>query len=342
MRAVIFPVPGEYEIVERETPAPQEWYVLVRVEACGVCGIDAQLFRGNLPARFPLIPGHEFAGVIEQAGQAVASLRPGDRVVVDPNGSCGSCRPCQRGLMHLCRNLVAFGLTADGGFSTHCSVPARQAYKMPPNLSFEVGAMTEPVACCVHGIERAQVRPGEVVVLLGAGLIGLVMLQLALLRGASVAIVSEPSAEKRELAARFGAAVIVDPLHESLEDAVKRATDGYGADVVIDCAGGPETSQQALGLPGEGGRVLLFGLSPPEAEVSIRPYDMYAREITVTGSFINPFTQGTALALLASGRVRVKEIVSHRLALDELPRALELLETRQARKIIMEPQRSSG
>jgi 2-desacetyl-2-hydroxyethyl bacteriochlorophyllide A dehydrogenase len=342
MRAALFPTPGEVSIVERETPVPTEGHALVRVEASGVCGTDLHIFQGEFPAQFPIIPGHEFAGVVEQVGQRVSALRPGDRVVIDPNLNCGTCRPCQRGLTHLCQNLVAIGVTLDGGFSTHCSVPARQLYKMPPQMSFEVGAMAEPVACCVHGIERAQVRPGEVAVLLGAGLIGLVMLQLALLRGAASVIVSEPDAAKRELAMALGASAAVDPGSEDPMEAVRKATGGSGADVVIDCVGGRETAQQALGLPGEGGRVLLFGVAPPDAEVTIKPYDIYAREIVITGSFINPFTHGAALALLASGRVRVSEIISHRMTLGQVPEALGMLGARQARKIIVEPQRAEG
>ena len=340
MRAAIFPTPEVCEIVERETPTPAEHQVLIAVQACGVCGTDVHIFRGEFPARFPLIAGHEFAGVVEHVGQGVASLRPGDRVVVDPNQYCGLCRPCQRGLTHLCRNLVASGVTVDGGFATHCSVPARQCYKLPAEMPFPMAAMTEPVACCVHGIERAQIRPGDVVVTIGAGLIGLVMLQLALMRGASAAVVSDPAPEKRALATTFGAARVVDPRKEDLAQAVMEVTKESGADVVIDCVGGVETSQQALGLAGEGGRVLLFGVAPQNAQMTVEPYAIYAREITITGSFINPFTHGAALALLAAGKVKVSEIISHRLTLDELPRAIEMLEAHQASKIVIEPQRS--
>jgi 2-desacetyl-2-hydroxyethyl bacteriochlorophyllide A dehydrogenase len=338
MRAVIFPNPGDLQVVERETPSALEGHVVVRVEACGVCGTDLHIYQGEFPARFPLIPGHEFAGVVGEAGQGVASLRPGDRVVIDPNLNCGTCRPCQRGLTHLCRNLIAFGVTNDGGFATHCALPARQCYKLPADMPFDIAAMTEPVSCCVHGIDRAQVRPGETVVIIGAGLIGLIMLQLALLRGASLVIVSEPDAQKREVARSFGAAVTVDPASEDLSTVVMKATNG-GADVVIDCVGGAITAQQAMDLTSEGARVLLFGVAAPDETIQIKPYELFSREISVTGSFINPFTHSSALALLASGRVRVSEIISHRLSLDEIPKAIELLASRQARKIIIEPQR---
>jgi len=338
MRAAVFPSPGVCEILERETPNASEGHVLIRVEACGLCGTDLHIFRGQFPASFPLTAGHEFAGVVEEAGPGVGSLRPGDRVVVDPNIQCGVCRACQRGLVHLCRALSSYGVSADGGFATHCVVLARQAYKIPRAMPFPVAALTEPVACCVHGIERAQIRPGDTVALIGAGLIGLVLLQLALLQGAAVTIVSEPSVEKRETAEKLGASLVVDPNAEDLVSAVMRATGGAGADVVIECVGGERTAQQAVELAGDGGRVLLFGVAPESARIAVKPYDVYRREITITGSFTNPFTHASALSLLAAGRVRVEEIISHHLPLDRLPEAIETLEAGRARKIIIEPQ----
>ena len=147
MQAAVFSAPGECEIVERDTPLPEEGQVAVQVEACGVCGTDVHIFQGEFPARFPIVAGHEFAGVVRSAGKGVGALRPGDRVVIDPNVSCGSCRPCRRGLTHLCRNLQAYGVTEDGGFATHCCLPARQCHKLPSDLPFDVAAMTEPLAC---------------------------------------------------------------------------------------------------------------------------------------------------------------------------------------------------
>lgn len=338
MRAAVFPRPEACEVMEREDLLPGEGEVVVRVEACGVCGTDAHIYRGEFPARFPLVAGHEFAGVVERTGPGVASLRVGDQVVVDPNVSCGVCRPCRRGLVHLCRDLFAYGVTADGGFATHCLLPARQCYRFPAHLPFPVAAMAEPVACCVHGIERAGIRPGEVVVLIGAGMIGLILLQLALLQGAAFTIVSEFAELKRTLAAGLGAARVVDPQREDLAQVVHKVTEGVGADVVIDCVGGATTAQQALELVGEGGRVLLFGVAPESDQVALRPYDVYRREITLTGSFTNPFTHASALGLLASGRVQVADMISHEMGLDEVQQAVHLLESRQATKIVIRPQ----
>jgi len=339
MRAAVFPAPEVCEIVEREAPLPAEGQALVRVEACGVCGTDAHIYRGRFPARFPVIAGHEFAGVIEQTGPGVRSLRSGDPVAIDPNIYCGACRPCRGGLTHLCRDLSAIGVTQDGGFATHCLVPAAQAHTLPGEMPFRVAAMAEPVACCVHGIDRARIRSGEVVVLIGAGAIGLILLQLALLQGAAGAIVSELTLEKRAAAEQLGATRVVDPGAEDLSAIVREATEGAGADVVIECVGSQRSAQQAVGLAAEGGRVLLFGVAPQRATIAVSPFEVYRREITITGSFTNPFTHGRALSLLASGRVNVECLISHRLSLDELPLGLELLESRRATKVIIEPQR---
>ncbi len=260
MRAAVFPRPQECETVEREVPVPAEHQALVRVHVCGVCGTDAHIYRGEFPARFPVIAGHEFAGVVEKVGTGVSSLRPGDRVAVDPNIHCGSCRPCRRGLTHLCRNLSAIGVTQDGGFATHCVVPARQCHRVPDDMPYEVAAMAEPVACCVHGIDRAGIRSGDVVLLLGAGTIGLVLLQLVRLQGAAVTIVSEPNAGKRDLAERLGATTAVDPVSEDFEQAVKAATGGTRPDVVIECVGSAATAQQAFDLVGADHHLSLPGV----------------------------------------------------------------------------------
>jgi 2-desacetyl-2-hydroxyethyl bacteriochlorophyllide A dehydrogenase len=337
MRAAVFPEPRVLAVVERQTPTTAENQVLVKVGACGVCGTDLHIYRGTFPARFPLIAGHEIAGVVEEAGPGVAHLRPGDHVSVDPNSACGNCRACQRGLGHLCANLSAIGVTADGGFATHCLMAARQAQRIPKEMPFAVAALAEPLACCLHGIDRAQVKLGEVALIIGGGLVGLLMVQLALLRGAATVIISERAEHKRELARQLGAHHVVDPRKEDLGAVVRGLTEGAGADAVIECVGGRATAQEAISLAGPGARVVLFGVAPQEDRVPAAPYDLYRREITITGSFVNPFTQAAALALLESGRVKVADLITHRLALSQLERAFALMESAQATKVVIEP-----
>jgi threonine dehydrogenase-like Zn-dependent dehydrogenase len=198
--------------------------------------------------------------------------------------------------------------------------------------------MAEPVACCVHGIDRAGIRTGDVVLVIGAGAIGLILLQLALLQGAATTIVSELQPEKRESAKKLGATLVVDPCSEDLEKIAKDATEGAGPDVVIECVGGRETAQQAVDLAGEGGRVLLFGVAPQDARIDISPHQVYRREVRVTGSFTNPYTHGRAIALLASGRLEVGGLISHRLPLDSVLDGIALLESGEATKVIIQTQ----
>ncbi|MBI3945945.1 MAG: zinc-dependent alcohol dehydrogenase family protein [Armatimonadetes bacterium] len=323
MRAAVIERPLAARVEERDVPEIGPADVRVRVAACGVCGTDAHIFHGGFRAQYPVVPGHEFAGEVAAAGADVAHVRPGDRVAVDPNIHCGVCPYCRRGRIHLCENLTALGVNIPGGFQEFCRVPAQQAYRLPETLSFAEAAFAEPLACCVHGMDRARIQAGDTVVVLGAGTIGLLMLQLARLEGARRVVVSEPAEAKADLARRLGADVVVNPLRTDLHALVRDQT-GIGADVVIECVGSPRTVAQALALPRRGGRVLLFGVNPKDAEVPIRPYDIFLNELAVIGSYINPYTHARAIALIADGRVRVRELVTHRFALADFPAALAL------------------
>jgi len=338
MRAAVFREPGSCVVVERETVGPSETQVLVRVESCGICGTDSHIYRGEFGAHYPVIAGHEFAGVVEEVGAKVRFVRTGDHVTIDPNMFCGSCRPCRRGLTHLCTNLSAIGVTQDGGFATHCLLPGSQCHKVPADLDVEVAAMTEPVACCIHGVDRAGVTSGDVVVIIGGGTIGLILLQLVLLQGAATTIVSELQPDKRQHAQKLGATLVVDPQTEDLEQFARDVTEGAGPDVVIECVGGSKTAQQAIDLAGVSGRVLLFGVAAKDERVSISPYGVYRREVSIMGSFTNPFTCDRAIALLASGRLRVKGFVSHRLPLEGVPEGIALLESGEATKVMIQTQ----
>jgi len=283
-----------------------------------------------------VIPGHEYAGTVAAVGEHVTHLRAGDAVVVDPNIHCGVCPYCRRGLIHLCENLTALGVNLPGGFQEFCRVPAKQVYKLPANLPLAEAALVEPLACCVHGIDRANIQVADRVVILGAGSIGLLLLQLARLAGAHDVLVSEPVPAKAALARRLGADCVVDPTSTDLGATVRERTE-IGADVVIECVGNPRTVAQALDLARRGGRVVLFGVNPKEAEVAVRPYDVFLNELTIVGSYVNPYTHARAIELLASGRVQVRELISHRFPLAQFAQAMALAAGGGAVKVLVEP-----
>lgn len=336
MKAVVFTEANQVIIEERPVPQIGEFDALVKVHACGICGTDVHILHGEHIVKFPVIPGHEFSGEIVEIGSKVTNIRVGDRVTVDPNIVDRTCFFCRRGEINLCENLTAVGVNFDGGFAEFCRVPAEQAYKVPDNVSLDEAAMAEPLACCIHGIDRANITPGSSVVVLGAGSIGLLLIQLARIAGAGHIIVSEPDKRKRHLAARFGSDVQIDPLKQDIGAEVAKLT-RVGADVVIESAGRLETAELAPKLARRGGTILQFGVVSPDKMASISPYDVYYKELTIRGSFVNPFTHARAVDLLASKQVDVMPMITHRFPLDDAAAALQTAQGKDAIKILLVP-----
>jgi 2-desacetyl-2-hydroxyethyl bacteriochlorophyllide A dehydrogenase len=326
MQAAVIRSPHDLALCDVPTPDPAPGEVLVEVHTCGVCGTDLHILQGEYWGDYPRIPGHEFSGAIAALGDGVTGLRVGDRVAIDPNLPCGRCRCCRRGMVNLCEHNTAVGVTRDGGFAEYCAVPAALALLLPDELPLLAGALAEPVSCCLHGLDRARVRPGDSVVILGAGTIGLIMLQLASHAGAGRVVVVEPRASKRELALQLGAVAALDPvvLGDGLAGEVLHAA-GEAVDVAIEAAGREDTAHLALALVSSGGTVLYFGVCPPDAQVMLRPHDVFFHELTVVGSYTNPFTCSRALELLAAGAVQAQPLISHRFALAEAPAAFSLV-----------------
>lgn len=324
MRALRLESVGNLFVREVDKPVPGPDDLLVRVEACGICGTDRHLFLGEFPSRPPVTIGHEFAGIIEAVGSGVTGFRPGDRVTGDPNIACGRCPQCAAGRINLCRELVAIGIHRDGGMADYVLLPQKQAFLLPANLDPLHGAFCEPLACCLHGIDMAEIKTGSSVVVLGGGVIGLLVVQLARLAGATSVILSTRQAAKRRLAEELGATATVDPSSSDVVEAIAGPAGLLpgGADVVIECAGVPETMAQATKLASAGGTVVILGVMPQGAKIEIEPFDILFRELRVLGSFINPFTHSRAAELISSGAVRVDKLISRTISLDEAPDAI--------------------
>lgn len=337
MKAVVFLEPNRFVVDERPVPAIGDADVLVKVHACGICGTDIHILHGKHFVEYPVVPGHEFSGEVVEVGNDVTTVRPGDRVTVDPNIVCHSCFFCRRGQVHLCENLTATGVNFDGGFAEYCRVPAVQVYPVPEAVSLEEAAMAEPLACCIHGVDRADIVPGNSVVVLGAGSIGLLLVQLARIAGARQIIVSEPDEKKRKLALQFGADMAIDPTKQDVVSEVMRLT-RVGADNVIESAGRLETAEIAVKLARRGGSVLQFGVVSPDLLARISPNEVYFKELTIRGSFVNPFTHSRAVDLLASGQVQVAPILTHRFPLDRASEGFETMQRGDAVKVLLVPE----
>ncbi len=324
MRAIRLEGVGALAVREMARPVPGPNDLLVRVEACGLCGTDRHLFHGAFPSRPPVTLGHEFAGVVESVGSDVTGFAAGARVTGDPNIACGRCPECARGRVNLCRRLQAIGIHRDGGFADYVCLPQAQAHRLPDGLDPVHGAFCEPLACCIHGIDLARIAPGESVVVLGGGLIGLLVVQLARLAGATRVVLVTRSAEKRTLAETLGATATLDPTGADVERLLCGETGLLpgGADKVIEAAGVPDTVEQAPRLARKGGTVLILGGLPQGAKVAFEPFDLLFREVQVLSSFINPFTHRRAVELIAGGAVRVEPLVTRRITLDEGAKAI--------------------
>ncbi|MBP0580042.1 zinc-dependent alcohol dehydrogenase family protein [Labrys sp. LIt4] len=321
MKAVRLDAVGELFLKDVDRPKPGPGDLLVRVEASGICGTDRHLLKGEFPSKPPVTLGHEFCGIVEELGPDVQGFRPGMRVTGDPNIVCGRCVHCQNGRINLCRNLTAIGIHRDGGLAEYVIVPQQQAHELPLSLKASHGAFCEPIACCLHGIDIADIQAGSSVIVLGGGVIGLITVQLARLAGAARVVLSTRQAVKRELAERVGATASIDPTQG---DFIANVTgpDGLlpgGADVVIECAGVAETVEQSFQLARPGGTVVILGVMAQGEKVAVEPFDILFRELKVFGSFINPFTHRRAAELVASGALDLDALISREVKLAEVP-----------------------
>ena len=304
MKAVLFEQAHQLNVTTLDLPGVGDADILVQVEACGICGTDIHIVEGGARSTPPVVLGHEYAGMVVEVGARVKGIRPGDRVAVDPNISCGTCFYCRRGLVHLCSSLVALGVDRNGGMAEYCRVPAAQAFVLGDDLPAEVCAFVEPLSCAVHGIDRADIRAGDTVAILGGGPVGQMMLQLARHAGAARTLLVEPQGHKRALAEMEGATMVIDPARVDVLEAV-RSVVAEGADVVLECAGSPVTAEMSLKLARRGGRVVFFGVCPIGTTIPVEPNLVYFKELTIAGSYVNPHTFSRAIALLQTGTVRV-------------------------------------
>ncbi len=340
MRKASFLGDKTFKVETSALPAPGPNELLVRNAACGVCGTDVHIYygeAGSAEVNPPVVLGHEYAGVVEAVGSDVSVFAVGDHVTIDPNIYCGVCRFCRDGKKQLCENMRAIGVTQDGGFATHSVVPASQAFLLDKDLPLESGAMAEPLACCIHGIDLAEIRVGDTVLVVGGGTIGLLMVQLAKLAGAATVLLSEPVALRREIALELGADACIDPIRENPAERIRELTGKEGADVVIECAGNTAATRQAFEAAAKGATLLLFSVPAVDASFALSLFDVYKKELTIKGSFINPDTHARAVALLESGRIQIAPLITHRFGLEQMDEAIQTQMGTDSIKVLVIP-----
>ncbi len=338
MKAVCYERP--YTVTVKDVPVPtlRPNDVLVRVEAAGICGTDVHLYQGEFDPRFPLIPGHEFAGVVVEVGEHVTRWTAGDRVAVDPNLYCDQCYYCRQDLQNHCVAWEAIGVTLPGGFAEFVAVPERSLYSIG-DLSFAEGAFIEPLSCVVYGQERAGIPTGSSVLIFGAGPIGLLHQQLIKRAGAASVTISDLRSERLELARQLGADHTVVARDPSEMQERLRAISTYGFDLVIDATGVPAVVQGAVKYVKNGGTLLLFGVCPNESEIALNPYEIYRRDLSIVGAFALRKSFHAARNLLAAKAVDVEALIGETVNLTDYPEALALMQRGEApMKIQVDPQ----
>lgn len=331
MQAAVLVAPRKFEL--REVPRPRIGpdEVLIRVNRTGICGTDLHMFHGHYAAdALPIIPGHEFCGTIKGVGVNQRHLIPGQRVVADINIGCGHCYWCRRNEVLNCPEMAQLGISRDGAFAEFVALPGRLVIPAPADVAPEILALTEPVACVVRAARKAQAGIAQSVVVLGAGPVGNLHVQMMRLVGAAPIIVADLSAERCAMALAAGAdAAISDPAQ--LKSAVLGLTDGRGADLVIESVGHPALYATAFELIRKGGHVAFFGLTGPDAAVPVPILRTILEENSLKGSVAGMGQDmHDALALLAHGRLRTDAFTSASYPLTRIQEAFETLAERPA------------
>jgi len=340
MQAAVLHGVRDLRLEDVPTPKLSANEVLIKINATGICGTDLHIYKGEWKTNTPIILGHEFSGVIAETGHNVENLKVGDPVVAEPNILCGFCYFCRMSdRNYFCENLEATGVTIDGAFAEYLKIKAANVYKIPEGFNLEEAALIEPLACCVRGIDQAKIRAGDIVVIVGAGPIGLMLLQLVRQAGASMIIQTDMEDTRLKLASELGADYTINIRREDPVKAVKGLTNGYGVDVAIEAVGSPKAITQAMKATRRGGRLSIFGVSPQDAVWEVKPFDLYDKELTITTSYRSPFTFQRAVRIASSGRVKLKPLISHIFKLEEIHRAFEVAEKRLegAIKVLVKP-----
>jgi 2-desacetyl-2-hydroxyethyl bacteriochlorophyllide A dehydrogenase len=336
MRAAVTREAGIIKMEEVADPVIKPDQVKVKIAYAGLCGTDPE----NLEHRFGLfkpedykgarILGHEASGTIAEIGKAVkGKFKVGQRVAMNFRSACGACYYCQNGMEHYCRTAEG----SSGCFAEYAVYPESAIYPLTDDISLEAGAMLEPVSVAVHAIDQANVTTGSSVAIAGGGPIGLLCLEMALKAGAARTMLSEPVAEKRALARKLGADVVVDPFNEDIEEVGKKLTDGRGFNTVIDASGSVKAAKQCISLADNCGTILWAAVYGKDVEIGVSPFLMYAKELTITSTFVSPYSFPRALAMLP--KLELQSLITDIVPLKDIQKAFELHKKGKSIKILI-------
>jgi len=315
MRAIVYKEKNETTINTLDDPTPGENEVVVDVRASGICHTDIEVLRGNYGENaFPLVPGHEYSGEISAVGAGVKGLGIGDRVVVDPNFECGSCRACKKGWAHLCENLGAYGVTKHGGFAEQSVVDSSAVHKIG-DIPFEIAALAEPLGCVLNGLDASRAEAADNALIFGGGPIGLLLAIGMQVRGVKEISIADINESRLTIVESFGFKPIVAASSEV--DAYKQSTD-----LVVDATGVPSVAEKITHYISNGGVGLYFGVCPAEARIEISPFEVFRRQLSLVGSHSLNHNIPEAIRVITEFGNDIGRITTHKLPFEEINAAL--------------------
>jgi L-iditol 2-dehydrogenase len=327
MKALIYEGPKDVKMKEVEKPKIGSDEVLIKTKFVAICGSDMSIFKGTFPVRNGIILGHEGSGVVEKVGSDVRNAKPGDEVILAPFDFCGECVPCRAGRYNVCRKRVHVGIDVDGLLAEYFKLPSHAVYPLPKGMNLEEGALVEPASVGYHAVRRASPTPSDTVVILGAGPIGLLVLQGVAAFGSQKIIVSELIDKRAKLAEKLGAHRVVNPKKENLQEVVMKETDGEGADIAIEAVGSPDTIAQTVGLVRSAGRICLVGI--PSGSLSFDFRTLVRREIDIVTSDATLMSYEKTHELVAKKIIDVRPLISHTLDFKDVLKAFDILKDQQ-------------
>ena len=343
MKALIYTKPYCFEYSDFPDPAVGDNEVLIRVKACGICGSDVQGFTGKTGRRIPpLIMGHEAAGIVEDVGKNVEDFKKGDRVCFDSTVYCNKCEPCRKGFYNRCEKRQVLGVSTPefrrhGAFAEYVAVPWWIVSEIPENMSFIQSALLEPASIGTHAANRAPISANDTILVIGAGTIGLFILQAARIRGAARVIVVDINEFRLAVAKKLGAAQVINPLKSDLREMIFKETENKGADVTFEAVGYAQTFLDGVSVTKTGGYLIAVGNLEKNTEFNLQ--ELVARELTFTGSYASSGEFRECIELVASGKINVEPLISDVLPLEDGPDAFDRLLKAEDNllKIVLEP-----
>lgn len=339
MKAIQYTAPRQFSLVDIEKPVPNAHQVVIKVMACGICKTDLTIHDGSFLARFPLVNGHEFAGIIDAVGSEVTEWKVGDRVTADNTELCGYCEPCRSDKPLYCENFNSHGCNMPGGFAEYVLINHDKVFPISDNLSFDEATFTEPTACAVHGVDRIAPAFGDSILLFGAGPTGIILAQLLKFAGAGRFVIADPHPEKLDILRKYGFEdlVVIDKADHTKHTAEIKEIMPKGFDIIIDATGSATVFERCFDFAHKGSKIVAYGVCSPDAKIPVSPYDIFNEEYTILGSFAQTHCFGRALEYLESGKVQVKDLISHTLKLEEYQKGLDYIIQKQARKVVIHP-----